>query len=260
MNRQGFVGGSDMYRILKGEWHSLWLEKTGRKQPDDLSDVFPVQLGVATEGFHLDWFSKVTGYNIVERGKLFEYTYKNIPLRGMTDGYVEGNLIVECKHTSSYRKMSDMLDMYLGQLHHYMFTSNTPSIAFSVIFGNQHEWCTVSFNEEYWKQCLEKIEEFWWFVDQDVEPQDGKPEPINWADIMIDELKVRDASDDNYFMSLVHDYMTWETHAIKFNNVKKELRAQIADNEREVFCKYLSIKRSKNGSCRIVLNKEESHV
>jgi hypothetical protein len=30
MNRQGFLGGSDMVRIINGDWHKLWLEKTGR--------------------------------------------------------------------------------------------------------------------------------------------------------------------------------------------------------------------------------------
>ena len=45
MNRIGFIGGSDMRRIMEGDWISLWEEKTGRKKPDDLSDVLPVQLG-----------------------------------------------------------------------------------------------------------------------------------------------------------------------------------------------------------------------
>ena len=42
MNRIGFIGGSDMRRIMEGDWISLWEEKTGRKKPDDLSDVLPV--------------------------------------------------------------------------------------------------------------------------------------------------------------------------------------------------------------------------
>ena len=257
MNRKGFVGGSDLYRILNGEWYSLWLEKTGRKEPDDLSDVFAVQLGVATEDFHLDWFGKVSGYNIIERGKVFEYTYKGIPFRGMTDGYIEGNEIVECKHTSSFRKMSDMLSTYMGQLHLYMFTSNTSTICFSVIFGNKHEWVRVSFNHEYWANCLDRIEEFWWFVDNDLPPPDVDAKSMDWSEVLIDELKVRDASDDNYFMSLAHDYASLHAQSKQFEAIKKDLRSQIEDSEREVYCDVLSIKRSKNGSCRIVLNKEE---
>ena len=56
MNRIGFIGGSDMRRIMEGDWISLWEEKTGRKKPDDLSDVLPVQLGTFTEQFNINWF------------------------------------------------------------------------------------------------------------------------------------------------------------------------------------------------------------
>ena len=35
MNRLGFIGGSDARRIMEGDWHALWLEKTGQQQPAD---------------------------------------------------------------------------------------------------------------------------------------------------------------------------------------------------------------------------------
>ena len=54
MDRTGFLGGSDMSLILNGDWLYLWEIKTGREKPDDLSDVFPVQLGNATEEWHID--------------------------------------------------------------------------------------------------------------------------------------------------------------------------------------------------------------
>ena len=40
------------------DWLELWLVKTGRKEPEDLSEILPVQLGSFTEEFNLDWFSK----------------------------------------------------------------------------------------------------------------------------------------------------------------------------------------------------------
>ena len=47
------IGGSDASKIMNGEWHELWEIKTGRKEDADLSDVFHVQLGHATEKFNL---------------------------------------------------------------------------------------------------------------------------------------------------------------------------------------------------------------
>ena len=63
-NRLGFIGGSDANRIMRGDWYSLWLEKTGQAQPEDLSDKFNVQLGVASEDFNLQWFCKTNDIDV----------------------------------------------------------------------------------------------------------------------------------------------------------------------------------------------------
>ena len=49
--RFGFIGGSDVSRIMSGDWHSLWEEKTRRAEPEDLSDNLAVQIGTLTELF-----------------------------------------------------------------------------------------------------------------------------------------------------------------------------------------------------------------
>ena len=35
-DRRKSLGGSDANRIMRGDWHTLWLEKTGSKEPEDL--------------------------------------------------------------------------------------------------------------------------------------------------------------------------------------------------------------------------------
>ena len=57
MERKGFIGGSDLYDIMNSNWHKLWLIKTGRQEPEDLSNQFNVRLGQYTEKFNLDWLS-----------------------------------------------------------------------------------------------------------------------------------------------------------------------------------------------------------
>ena len=46
INRHMGIGGSDATRIMRGDWHTLWLEKTEKQEPEDLSRVLPVQLGL----------------------------------------------------------------------------------------------------------------------------------------------------------------------------------------------------------------------
>src|SRR5215218_8597911 len=64
INRNTGIGGSDAKKILDGDWHSLWLEKTGQKEPETLDHIFRVQLGKWTEPFHVDWFAKVTKFDV----------------------------------------------------------------------------------------------------------------------------------------------------------------------------------------------------
>ena len=47
------IGGSDVNRLLNGNWYDLYLEKIGEKEPEDLSDALPVQLGIETEKFNI---------------------------------------------------------------------------------------------------------------------------------------------------------------------------------------------------------------
>ena len=45
VDRSTILGGSDANRIMRGDWHTLWLEKTKRQEPEDLSWNLPVQIG-----------------------------------------------------------------------------------------------------------------------------------------------------------------------------------------------------------------------
>jgi predicted phage-related endonuclease len=264
MNRIGFIGGSDLYNIMKGDWHDLWLVKTGRKEPDDLSNVFRVNLGVATEDFHIDWFSRHGGYPLVEKQKQYQQNIDGVPYKGQVDALMQTddsyvpNTILECKHTSSNRTIKDMLENYMPQLHLYMRLSNTHECFLSVIFGNEWGWCRVNFDNDYWSKVHNAVIDFWEMVETQIEPPVNgvSVDKIDWSNIAIDGLVARDASQDNYFVDLAHNYVNTIDAAKDHEAVKKQLRSLINDNEREVYCDFLSIKRDKRGACRIAIKKE----
>lgn len=264
MNRIGFIGGSDLYNIMKGDWHDLWLIKTGRKEPDDLSDVFRVNLGVATEDFHIDWFSRHGGYPLVEKQKEYQQNIDGVPYKGQVDALMQTddsyvpNTILECKHTSSNRTIKDMLENYMPQLHLYMRLSNTHECFLSVIFGNEWGWCRVNFDNDYWSKVHNAVIDFWEMVETQIEPPVNGigVDKIDWSNIAIDGLVARDASQDNYFVDLAHNYVNTVDAAKDHEAAKKQLRSLINDNEREVYCDFLSIKRDKRGACRIAIKKE----
>lgn len=264
MERKGFIGGSDLYNILRGDWHDLWLVKTGRKQPDNLDHIFKVNLGNVTEAYNLEWLSKDTGLAIADEQSVAMSTLLDVPFKGQADGIGTDEqgvrYLIECKHTSNNRSMNQMLDSYMPQIQLYMCLFQLKQAYLSVIFGNEHDYCTVDYSQDYLHAVVTKVAEFWQLVTSDTEPSyDLTTFKIDWSAININGLKLRDASKDNHFTSLASDFVLTVDTAKEHEAIKKELRSLVADDEREVFCDLLTIKRDKRGACRITVKEGDAN-
>ena len=256
MERKGFIGGSDCVKIMQGNWLELWQVKTGRVESDDLSDNIAVQLGVHTEQFNLDWFAKQ--HDCVLGG--FQSAYKkqigDVPVKGTVDA-MNGSNPVEAKHTNSYNSMDDAIKYYMPQLQMYSHLSQSDGIWVSIIFGNNKwESAFVSYDEEYFNSMWAVVSDFWGYVVRKQEPV-GYDEPIqlNIDKIAVDNMVKRDANTDNRFVDAAVTYVNGYEKNRVFENTKKDLKAMVAQNEREVYCDYLTVKRDKRGSLRITPRK-----
>ena len=122
IDRHKGIGGSDsgilMQESLSGI-HDLWLLKTQRKEPDDLSNVLPVQMGVLTEDFNRSWFTKQTS--------IYAEEYPMGP---------KERAIIECKHTNAFNTMRKVKAKYYAQIQHYILLSKLDTCYLSVFFGN----------------------------------------------------------------------------------------------------------------------------
>ena len=262
MNRRGFIGGSDARRIMEGDWYNLWHEKTGRKEPDDLSNVLPVQLGVHTEDFNRNWFltNYFDEYWTVKSNHTFTDTLHGVPCKGEVDGHIVSmNKILECKHTYDRNTMESCIRQYMPQLQFYMMLSGAESCYLSVIFGNRRWECVeVSHDKDYIDRMMVSIREFWGLVEMDKEPfRDEKPATLNTDNILVDNMTRRDATSDNEFISRCHDYIEQEANAKLFDSAKADLKAMVGDTEREVYCDLLTIKRDKRGALRITIKENK---
>ena len=268
MERKGFIGGSDMRRIMDGDWTSLWEEKTGKVEPVDLSDNLAVQLGTETEHFNKRWFAKqhttlkvetiVAGHHGVGNGLTKEMNWEGVPLKGSVDGFIHTDRkyfdeIIECKHTYDMNKMEACLQMYMPQMQFYMWVHQAKGCYLSVIFGNRR-WESVYIKKDwdYIHKMQVHLKEFWGHVKADTRPfGDDQVAPISIDKIPVDGMTRRDASSDNEFISRCHDYIEQEQSAKSFESAKSDLKAMVSDDEREVYCDLLTIKRDKRGSLRI---------
>ena len=254
--RMGFIGGSDAVKIMSGDWHQLWLEKTGQGEPVDLSDQFNVQLGTYTENFNIAWFEHEYNLQVLAFQHEVSTTIDGIPFKATLDGVLKENGVdvgLECKHTSSFRKFDDILAYYTPQIQLYMKVAKLDKMYLSVIFGNQWECKLIERNEDEWQRMLPILKDFWNHVVNKIPPQSDMPNelPTGVQHMTIDNMVARDASKDNFFIELQHHYIAHFDDTKIFENAKKELKSLVEPNEREVYTDKLSIKRNKRGALTI---------
>jgi len=250
MERKGFIGGSDCVKIMQGEWLKLWQIKTGRVESDDLSDNIAVQLGIHTEDFNLGWFEKQYNCVLSHHQSEYEEMIGNVPAKGTIDAKWN-DAIVEAKHTNSYNNMDSVIEFYMPQIQMYAHMADAKGAYLSAIFGNNKwEGAYVSYDEGYFNSMWAVVSDFWGYVLRDEEPIGVDTPNLSIDKIAVDEMVKRDASRDNEFITLAHDYIENQPAAKTFEAAKKSLKDMVASNEREVYSNLLSIKRAKNGSLR----------
>ena len=262
MNRQGFIGGSDCVRIMQGHWLELWQIKTGQREPENLSDNIAVQLGIYTEDFNLNWFEKnYGGFKVINKQLKLEAKIGGVPVKGTIDGMVpiylnghelSGPHIIEAKHTNSHNTMEGVIEYYMPQMQTYIHLADAEGCYLSVIFGNNKwEVAYIARNHKYFDSMWAVVSDFWGYVVRGEEPIGVDAPTLSIDAIAVDQMVKRDASKDNAFIASAHDYLANEEAAKAFEAAKKDLKEMVADNEREVYCDLLTIKRDKRGSLRI---------
>ena len=139
----------------------------------------------------------------------------------------------------------------MPQLQLYCHMAKAEGAYLSVMFGNSSWECVhVDRDEEYFNSMWAVVSDFWGYVVRDEQPVGIETPTISRLSIPLDEMVTRDASTDNQFVDAAVTYIhCYEANRI-FENTKKQLKEMVADNEREVYCDQLTIKRDKRGALR----------
>jgi len=258
-DRTGFIGGTDAVKIMNGKWFDLWQIKTGRKEPEDLSDNRMVRMGIHTEPLNQEFFTEYTALMVQKTQVVMGMNWNGVPLKATIDGKLLTGDIVEFKHTNSFTNMEKQIERYKAQLQFYLWVSGADKLYFSVIFGNggDYEVREIKKDPSYLKVMKDLITEFWGYVRDDKQPEydDLHVEPK--ADKMpVDDMIKRDGSKDNRFVDAFHTLVQTEPDAIVNKNARKDLVAMLGDNERELYCELGAVKRTKTKRL-IVINKGE---
>ncbi len=258
-DRTKSIGSSDATRIWKGDWTDLWAEKVGKKEPEDLSGVFKVQLGVYTEPFHIKWLNEQLGYNIdlsqTDDGRQIKHlnTQYEIPMSASLDG-IENNPVrrhVEVKHTNQFATLDELLGWYMPQLQHTMAVLSTEQCLFSYIGGNNAPSVhTIQRNNSFIEDLVKMEQDFWWHVETETEP-DSPVSAAQGHTFVVDDMRPYNMTEQpcaNQWLDHEVDFLENKEAAIKFERAKKGLKKLVPADCSRAIGRDVLIERSKSGS------------
>lgn len=255
------IGGSDAKAILDTDWTYLWMEKTRRVAGPDLSNKLNVQLGIYTERFNANWFTNLTGMEVIQPHPYYTHPSHDF-MYAHLDGVIEGtNEPFEAKHTNDRNDLNGLMHWYLPQIQHYMAITGHDRLWFSVIYGNnRHSHHEIERNQDYIDNLIELEAAFWWHVTNDIRPEGNQKVEETKAivtasapDTVIDGMITADMTGNNEWATLAIDLIASADAHVTYDKANKAIRTLVPANAREASGHGVSLTRNKAGSLRIKL-------
>lgn len=253
--RRKGLGGSDANILMNGDpaaTHQLWLVKTGRAAPEDLSAVLPVQLGIYTEPFNSLWFQQVTGRLVSDRNVAvvnLEPSFMRCNLDGRTVTDEGHSAIWEAKHVNAFGDINDVIQKYMPQLHHNMACDGLEWAVLSVIQGTlKYEIAEVPLDWIYLARLIDRERAFWACVEGDTPPPGFEPVAPPKAPTKFREV---DFAGNNLWAACAGDWLANRRAAKTFETATKDLKALVELDVGRAYGHGIEIKRSKAGALSV---------
>lgn len=244
------IGGSDAGVIMGVNPYksrlSLWMEKTGQKEPDDLSDNESVEMGIKFEPLIAELFEERTGKKVRKCGTLQSIKYPW--LLANVDRLVVGeDAGLEIKNVgvrqAALWKDDNLPDQYYCQCQHYLLCTGLPRwyIA-ALIGGNRFIYTEVPRNESFIEELFRKEASFWTTVEHRIMPEvDGLEDTKNALNIMYPAAvpkKELELESTESLEELFKDYAEYKKTIKNLETLKSEcenkIKVLMGDNERAV--------------------------
>lgn len=259
-DRKGFVGGSDARRIIEGDWLALYEEKVGIRQPDDLSDIFRVQLGVWTEPFHFAWLRDKLLMKIGTKAPRIQHP--SLPwMQASVDGWwLEHDTFIELKHTNERATARSVCETYQPQMAHYCAVMGVSHGYISFIAGNQDPViCKVEPSRTYIDELVELEANFWWHVENEIAP-DSEMHAENFAEVhaqaanlKVNDLRFVDMTGNNHWADLALALIETKDARDTHEKAKDELKKLVAKDVGEATGHGVTIKRDARNALRVTI-------
>ena len=189
--RANGVGGSDMSTILGinpyATPYDLWLEKTGRTEPEDISDRWAVERGNALEDVLRRRFRRLhPEWKVIDGTDVSLVSREHPVMHASLDGFIYDSQhdewgVLEIKTASAHRGRTDWHDAddnliappyYAAQVTHYLAVTG---FSFAVFYADLGEAepveVRVERDDEDCEAVIKAAEDFWGYVERGEMPQ-----------------------------------------------------------------------------------------
>ena len=209
--RRKGIGASDSPAILGvskwGSAYSVWAEKTGLVEPDDLSDCEHIQAGNVFEEPILRWWMDRTGQSAVMWPRNRTVPHSLYPwMRCTPDAFGIDDLHdvnIQIKTANEYRSSEWEHGpplIYNVQVQHEMAVLNAQRTILIVCFGgNRLRWYDVERNDRFINAMIPKLSGFWTLVET------KEPPPIDGSDVTLNTIKRLHPNDNGKAVDLSLD-------------------------------------------------------
>lgn len=250
--RDGKLTASRVACLMTGDADkiiNLWRELVGDPAfvPEDLSDIWAVQLGSHTEVLNLDWYERRTGKPLSKRGDVVvhpSYDWAAATLDGW-DGDLSAP--VECKHVGGFEPTAKILERYAPQAHWQMMVTGATQCVFSIIEGAREPLIeTVRLDLDYAAELLTRARAFMECV-RTLTP------PVALAPIAapVVPVKTYDMQGNNAFASEAVSWLLNRQAAKDFASSEKSIKAMTPADAIKCHGYGITVSRNKAGSLSI---------
>lgn len=235
----GVVMGVNPYRSRL----TLWMEKTGQKEPDDLMEIEAVQWGIRNEPTIAEWFCDVTGKKLRKCGTL--RSVQHPWLLANVDRLVVGeNAGLEIKTAGVKQagrwKGEEIPDEYYCQCQHYMLVTGCDKWYIAVLIGgNKAIHKEIPRNNSFIEELFKKEAAFWSLVENNIMPEvDGLDDTKNSLNILYPQAvpdKFIEVESTDKLEELFRDYDEYKKTITSLGSlmteIENKIKVLVGDNE-----------------------------
>lgn len=247
--RAGKLTASRIACLMTGdeaEILNLWRELCGGDfEQEDLSGVWPVQLGSCTEDLNLDWYERKHGA-VSRRGEVVigPQDWMAATLDGWSDAH---SCPVECKHVGGREPLETIIQRYQPQMHWQMIVTGASQCALSVIMGASEPIVEfIAKDEAYAAELMVRAEAFWLCVLMLTPPC-----AVPAVSPPVKAEKIYEMQGSNAWAANAATWLTTKVAAKDFTAAEKEIKALVPSDAAKCIGHGITVNRDRAGRLSI---------